>query len=117
MRAKCFDNTICLISVPYSTLILLPNTNEFKMLSELEFLIKKKKSNGCVIEVPSGTVIRIKRNRSVEYFLLDNGLIKLRGVRAKIIGYNSWGYHYVRTDTNETVLTVVYINNRFIRVK
>ena len=117
MRAKCFDNTVCLVSVPWSTLILLPNTDTFKMLSEVDFLIKKRRSSGCVVEVPAGTVIRIKRGRSVEYFLLDNGLVKLRGVRAKIIGFNRWGYHYIRTDTGETVLTVVYSDGRFTKVK
>ncbi|MEM1876709.1 MAG: hypothetical protein QXH21_08010 [Ignisphaera sp.] len=97
-------------------MILLPNSDTFKMLSEVDFLIKKKGGSGCVIEVPTGTVIRVKRGRSVEYFLIDGGLVKLKGVRAKILGLNRWCHHYIRTDTNKKVLTVVYIDGRFVRL-
>lgn len=116
MLVKCYDNTVCILKIPWSTLILLPTSEKFCLPTELDFLIKKKTNTYCVIEVPCGTVIRVKKKKTPEYYLIDNGIIKLRGRRAKIIGTNMWGHHYMREDTKEKVLTVVYYNGRFMRM-
>lgn len=116
MRAKC-DGVMCTVKVPWSTLVLLPYSDVFYLLSEVPHIIRKRFADGCVIEVPCGAVLRVKRDKKAEYYLLaDDGAIKLRGVRAKIIGMNTWGYHYIRDDTGEKVVTVVYSGKRFVRV-
>lgn len=116
MRAKC-DGVVCLVFVPWSTVILLPFSDVFQTLFEVPYVIKKYLDQGCVIEVPCDTVVRLKQGKKVEYYLLDRGgAVRLRGKKAKIVGLNVWGHHYVRDDTGERVLTVVYVNGRFRRV-
>lgn len=65
---------------------------------------------------PCGTAIRMKGAKGVEYYLLDGReAVRLKGKRAKTIGANTWGYHYVREDTGERVVSVVYYGGRFLR--
>lgn len=101
--------------MPPSTLVLLPWFKEFVPVSSLGFAVRRK-GGLYTAELPRGSVIRVVRRvggrKSVEYYLVDRGLVKLVGKRAKILGMNVWGYHYFRSDNGEKVVTVASINGR-----
>jgi len=73
----------------------------------------KKLRTGCVVELPNKTFIRVGKTPKAKYYLVDRELVELIGKKAKIIGLNVWGWHYVDPRTKETVLTVVYVDGVF----
>lgn len=104
---KC-DKYVCKVFVPYTTLVLPPRSDVFVPVLTLPTL--RRMRSGVVIEVPKKTILRVGKRPNVKYYLLDNENepIELRGVRAKIVGLNTWGWHYLDPRTNERVVTVIY---------
>lgn len=111
---KC-DEAVCVVTLPSSTLVLLPWFKEFAPVSSLGFATRRK-GGVYTVELPRGSVVRVVRRssgrKSVEYYLVDGGLVRLVGKRAKILGMNVWGCHYFRSDNGEKVVTVVSIGGR-----
>jgi hypothetical protein len=106
---------VATVAVPWSTLVLLPHERYFVSVSRLPHIVRKGRTF-VVVDLPVGTVLRVGRVPNAKYFLVDpEGLVQLKGVRAKILGLNMWGWHYVDPRTNERVVTVIYDGEKFVR--
>lgn len=110
---KC-DRSMCRVLVPYSTLVAVPRSQVFELATR--FPAVKKLGWGFVVEIPRGSVVRVKDAgaRKAKYYLVDGELVELKGTRAKIIGYNMWGWHYIDPRTERRVVTVIYREGVFI---
>lgn len=103
------------VKVPWSTLVLLPHDEFFVHVSILQCV--KKGSRGVVIDLPTGTVIRVGAKPNAKYYLVDSkeGLVELEGKRAKMLWVNIWGWHYHDPRTGERIVSVIYDGRRFRR--
>jgi len=103
---KC-DKHFCKVFVPYATLVLAPRRDTFEPV--LKFPVLKRLKTGVIVELPRDSVLRVGKVPNAKYYLLDGELVELKGVRAKILGLNKWGWHYYDPRTGKKVVTVVYV--------
>ena len=100
---------ICRVVVPWETLVLLPESRVFEPVWRLpRIYFFKKQRTGCIVELPSGTILRVGKTPKTKYYLIDGDVIELIGKRVKIIGLNTWGWYYINPRTNESVVVVIY---------
>lgn len=115
MRVIRCDKSVCRALLPYSALVATPRSEVFEPV--YRFPAVKRLGWGIVVEIPRGSVVRVKIGpHKTKYYLVDGDLIELEGARAKILGYNTWGWHYFDPRTNKKVVMVVYRDGVFIAI-
>jgi len=115
MKVFRCDKHICKVFLPYSTLVLVPRSDTFELITM--FPILKKLRRGVIVELPRGSILRVGRSPNAKYYLLDGELIELKGKRAKILGMNTWGWHYYDPRTNKKIVTVIFLGDVFKAVE